>query len=261
MSATSPIRQMMRSMLRGALLLMIAAAAGGGLVVTVYDATAERILANERAALLANLNTLIPADQRDNDPLLDTIEVTSPNLLGSKDPLTAYRARRDGQPIAVILTVIAPNGYSGAIRLLVAVRSNGSLAGVRVIQHKETPGLGDKLELQKSDWILSFTGKSLDNPRRSGWAVRKDNGEFDQFTGATITPRAVVRAVYNALKFFQQEREKLLAALPDEDADNARNDVGTGSPGSTGSPGATHQTTPATPATPAAAPPAGPKHG
>ena len=254
-------------MLRGALLLMVAAVAGGGLVVTVYDATAERILANERAALLANLNTLIPADQRDNDPLLDTIQVRSPNLLGSKDPLTAYRARRRGQPIAVILTAVAPNGYSGAIRLLVAVRSNGVLAGVRVIQHKETPGLGDKLEVQKSDWIHGFVGKSLDNPRRSGWAVRKDNGEFDQFTGATITPRAVVRAVYNALKFFQQDREKLLAALPDEDADSARNDAGNSAPGSDGStsgslPGSPDGTTPGLlPAAPQTAHPAGPEHG
>lgn len=208
-------------MLRGALLLMLAAAAGGGLVATVHDATAERIQANERAALLASLNTLIPADQRDNDPLTDTIEVTSPNLLGSKTTLTAYRARRGEQPVAVILTAVAPNGYSGAIRLLVGVRTDGSLAGVRVIQHKETPGLGDKIEIAKSDWVLSFDGKSLGNPRRAGWAVRKDGGEFDQFTGATITPRAVVHAVYNALKFFRQERDKLLAAPPGEDTDSA----------------------------------------
>lgn len=211
-------------MLRGALLLMIAAAAGGGLVATVYDATSERILANERAALLASLNTLIPADQRDNDPLTDTIEVSSPNLLGSKKPLTVYRARRADQPVAVIITAVAPNGYSGAIRLLVAVRTDGTLAGVRVIQHKETPGLGDKIEVTKSDWIRSFDGKSLSNPRRSGWAVRKDGGQFDQFTGATITPRAVVRAVYNALKFFRQERERLLAAPPTKQSGSAPNE-------------------------------------
>jgi len=223
MGAKSQRQLMLQSMLRGALLLMIAAVAGGGLVATVYDATAERILANERAALLASLNTLIPAEQRDNDPLLDTLEVTSPNLLGSKTPLTVYRARLGDQPVAVILTAVAPNGYSGVIRLLVAVRSNGVLAGVRIIQHKETPGLGDKVEVAKSDWVLSFADRSLNNPRRAGWAVRKDGGEFDQFTGATITPRAVVRAVYNALKFFQQEREKLLAAPPVADADNALN--------------------------------------
>ena len=204
-------RRLLRSMLRGALLLVVAAVAGGGLVVTIHDVTAKRILANERAALLRNLNALIPAEQRDNDPLKDSIEVLSPHLLGYPKALPAYRARMGGQPVAIILTTIAPNGYSGNIKMLVAIKTNGTLAGVRVISHRETPGLGDKIEVAKHDWIHGFEGKSIGDPRASGWAVRKDGGQFDQFTGATITPRAVVQAVYKALKLFRERRDVLLA--------------------------------------------------
>jgi len=207
-------RRLFRSMLRGALLLMIAALAGGGLVASVHEATAERIEANERAALLSSLNALVPADHRDNDPLKDTIELIAPNYLGSPKPLTAYRARMGDKPVAVILTVVAPNGYSGGIKMLVAIHANGVLSGVRVINHRETPGLGDKIEIEKHNWIRSFNGKSIGNPPPSGWAVRKDGGQFDQFTGATITPRAVVRAVYNALRYFGNEKQRLLAPPP-----------------------------------------------
>jgi len=221
MSAKSAGKMLLRSMVRGALLLTIAAVVGGGLVATVHELTAERILVNERAALLSNLDALVPADRRDNNPLNDTMEVVSANFLGSNKPLTVYRARRKGRTVAIILTAIAPNGYSGAIKLLVGVNSDGSLAGVRVINHHETPGLGDKIELEKSHWILGFNGKSLHNPQRTGWAVRKDGGAFDQFTGATITPRAVVRAVYNALKFFHDHSKQLLAAPPAAAPDGA----------------------------------------
>ena len=203
-----------RSMLRGALLLVIAAFAGGGLVVTVHEATAERIKANERLALLRNIDALVPPDSRDNDPLQDSIQVLEPNLLGSDTPLTVYRARRENQPVAAILEAVAPDGYSGDIRLLIAIFSNGQLAGVRVLKHRETPGLGDKIEIEKSRWVLDFNGKSLTDPRKSRWKVRKDGGDFDQFTGATITPRAIVGAVARTLEFFEQDRDELLAPLP-----------------------------------------------
>lgn len=216
-------RELLRSMLRGAILLTLAALVGGGLVVGVYALTVDRIAANERAALLRSLDELIPPEQHDNDLLQDIIELDSPDLLGSTKPLSAYLARRQGQPVAVILTVIAPNGYSGAIKMLVAVRADGSLGGVRITSHKETPGLGDKIELAKDDWVLDFAGKSLGNPRESHWKVRKDGGDFDQFTGATITPRAVVRAVYNALKLFKNEQQKLFVRPADSDSEPASN--------------------------------------
>ena len=122
---------------------------------------------------------------------------------------TVYRARKDGAPVAAVFTSIAPNGYSGTIKLLVGVYYDGSLAGVRVINHKETPGLGDKINEKKTNWILKFKGLSLTNPVESQWAVKKDGGEFDQFTGATITPRAVVTAVKKSLQFFEQNRDEL----------------------------------------------------
>lgn len=204
--------ELLRSMLRGAILLTLAALLGGGLVTTTHTLTRDRIAANQRAALLRTLNDLVPPDAHDNDLLSDRIEIDSPDLLGSRQPLSAYRARLDGKATAIIMTVVAPNGYSGNIRMLVAIDTDGRLAGVRVVQHKETPGLGDKIDIDKSDWALSFNGKSLQNPPPPLWKVHKDGGLFDQFTGATITPRAVVQAVYNALRLFEEEGPKLLAA-------------------------------------------------
>ena len=106
---------------------------------------------------------------------------------------------------------MAPDGYSGNIHLLVAIKYDGTLAGVRVVNHKETPGLGDAVEAERSNWILGFTGKSLTNPGKKGWAVKRDGGQFDQFTGATITPRAVVKAVYKTLEYYQQHKTQLFS--------------------------------------------------
>jgi electron transport complex protein RnfG len=216
-------RDLLRSMLRGAILLTLTALIGGGLVVTVYSLTADRIAANEREALLRSLNELVPPELHDNDLLQDVIQVDAPDLLGSPTPLPAYLARTKGETTAIILTVVAPNGYSGGIKMLIAIRSDGSLAGVRIVQHKETPGLGDKIELSRSNWVRSFDGRSLGNPPEPRWKVRKDGGEFDQFTGATITPRAVVHAVYNALKLFREEKQEWLKPAPQkEDAADAK---------------------------------------
>jgi electron transport complex protein RnfG len=117
-----------------------------------------------------------------------------------------------GQPVAAIFTSVAPDGYSGNIKLLVGILHNGVLAGVRVISHKETPGLGDAIEADRSNWILSFNEKSLQNPPLKQWGVKKDGGFFDSFTGATITPRAVVNAVKNTLLYFQENREMIFSA-------------------------------------------------
>ncbi|HCE41269.1 MAG TPA: electron transport complex subunit RsxG, partial [Alcanivorax sp.] len=122
-------------------------------------------------------------------------------------------ARRDGAPGGAVLEATAPDGYGGAINLIVGVDMDGRVLGVRAVPpHNETPGLGDKIERRKSDWILSFNGKSLDNPAPDGWAVKKDGGRFDSFTGATITPRAVVTAVHRALRYFNAHRDDLFAA-------------------------------------------------
>lgn len=182
-----------------------------GLVAFTFTGTREIIAANERAALLSNLNALVPAERYDNRLDEDTLPIIDPESMGTDESVTVYRAYQHGEPVAVLAAPVAPDGYGGPIRLLIGVYADGTLAGVRVLSHKETPGLGDPIELGRSDWVLSFTGKSLNNPDSKGWAVKKDGGVFDQFTGATITPRAVVKAVRRFLEYFQQHREQLFA--------------------------------------------------
>jgi electron transport complex protein RnfG len=200
---------MVRHMLVSSLLLAAFTVAATGLVVVTHDATAERIERAEKAVLLQRLHTLVPPERHDNNLFADRIDVRDPALLGTGAPVTVYRARRGEEPVAAILTPVAPDGYSGDIRLLVAVNADGSLAGVRVIGHRETPGLGDKIEATRSDWITRFTGRSLADPEPARWRVRKDGGAFDQFAGATITPRAVVKAVYNTLRFVEKNRDTI----------------------------------------------------
>lgn len=201
-----------RHILITAAILLLFAVLGTGLVAFTYDNTHEIIEANERAALLENLHALVPPERHDNDLVKDTLQVREPIQLGTDEPVTVYRARKAGQPVAAILTPVAPDGYNGDIKLLVAINADGRLAGVRVTAHRETPGLGDGIEASRSDWVLKFTGRSLTDPDEKRWAVKKDGGAFDQFTGATITPRAVVKAVKKALIYFQQNRQTLFAA-------------------------------------------------
>lgn len=195
--------------IRVAAILTLFAILGSGLVTFTYQITAPHIAANERATLLRTLNALITQDQYDNDLFNDFIWLQNEDLLGTNQPVTLYRARKAEQPVAVLLTPVAPDGYNGAIRLLVGINYNGTLLGVRVISHQETPGLGDYIETRRSNWILDFKGRSLTNPNESGWRVKRDGGVFDQMTGATITPRAVVKAVYKTLLFYQQQRNAL----------------------------------------------------
>lgn len=180
----------------------------------INSATADKIQQNERIALLNQVNTLVARERYNNDPLQDQLTLPA-DTLNSAEPVTVYRARKDGQPVAAIYVTTTPNGYSGKIRMVVGVNADQSLAGVRVVAHKETPGLGDRIEVAKSDWILAFTGKSLQNPQLKGWAVKKDGGQFDQFTGATITARAVVNMVRSTL-LWSQDNQAILYGMPAE---------------------------------------------
>jgi electron transport complex protein RnfG len=202
---------LVETMKRTAIVLAVAAVFGSGLVALSFEITRERIAINERAILLRSLNVLVAPEQRDNDLYADSRQVQDETLLGTANPVTVYRARKNGQPVAAVLTPVAPDGYNGTIRLLVGIDYQGTLVGVRVVSHQETPGLGDKIEERRSPWILSFTGRSLDNPSEAGWNVKRDGGIFDQFTGATITPRAVVKAIRRTLLFYQQHREEIFA--------------------------------------------------
>ncbi len=202
-----------------ALLLGLFAVVGTGVVALTHTLTHERILANERAVLERALHAVMPPEAHDNDLLADRIEVLAPDLLGTADPVPVYRARRGGRPVGVVLTPVAPDGYNGRIRLIVGIYADGTVSGVRVLSHHETPGLGDAIEAEKSDWILGFTGRSLGDPPPERWRVRRDGGDFDQLTGATITPRAVVKAVRNTLIYFRNHRDELFAAPAVEEED------------------------------------------
>ena len=195
----------------GVALLPVVAIAAFGLVALVHEATRDDIATAAQARRLARFQEVLQGQTFDNDLLADVVPVRDAELLGTPDPLQAYRARRDGRAVAVVLEAVAPNGYSGPIRLLVGIAPDGRVLGVRVLEHRETPGLGDAIESSRSRWIDRFAGRSLRNPAPAGWRVRKDGGAFDQFTGATITPRAVVGAVANALRYFERHRHELLA--------------------------------------------------
>ena len=198
-----------RQILLSGVFLWLFAVAGTTLVALTEYSSRDAIVENERQALLRNLYALLPADRLDNDIATDTRELPASTLLGTVGVSTAYRARLAGEPVAIVFNSVAPNGYNGKIHLLVAVFVDGNLAGVRVVKHAETPGLGDAVEVRKSSWIKSFDGKSLTNPEARGWQVKRDGGQFDQFTGATITPRAVVAAVRNTLQYYQRNADMI----------------------------------------------------
>jgi electron transport complex protein RnfG len=200
---------LIKHMITTGILLGLFAIAGTTLVGLTQEGTKERIAEAEREALLHSLNAVVDPGRYDNDIFSDTIEVSSLTYLGSTHPVTIYRARQAGKPVAVMFATTAPNGYSGPIRLMIGINADGTLTGVRVINHRETPGLGDDIEIERSNWILGFNGKSLSNPGLRGWRVKRDGGEFDQFTGATITPRAVVEAVHNSLLYFSEQHDEL----------------------------------------------------
>ncbi len=206
----SVLPEISRSMLKNAAVLGLFAIATVGVVAAIQQGTAPRIAAAEREAQVQALAQILPAGSYDNH-LLDNSRLVQDELLGNKNPAPAYLATLGGQPSAVILQVTAPDGYSGSIKLLVGILADGRLAGVRALHHRETPGLGDKIDLAKSRWILGFDDKSLSQPDEAGWAVKKDGGQFDQFAGATITPRAVVKAVHKALQYFDKHKAELLA--------------------------------------------------
>ncbi|MCB1776242.1 MAG: electron transport complex subunit RsxG [Candidatus Competibacteraceae bacterium] len=195
-----------------ALILTGFAMIGTGLVAITYRGTKDIIAETQRATLEASLNALVPANRYDNRVTEDRIEVVAPEWLGTDQPVAVYRARQAGQPVALFATPTAPDGYAGPIQLLIGVYVDGTLAGVRVLEHKETPGLGDGIEARRSPWILTFAGKSLTNPHEKQWKVKRDNGAFDQLTGATITPRAVVKAVHKFLEYVRDHQEKLFAS-------------------------------------------------
>jgi electron transport complex protein RnfG len=196
---------------RAAAQLALAALFAAALLAGTWLLTRDRIDAADREARRDALALVLPAAVHDNDPDADAVQVRAPAWLGH-EVATVRRARRDGAATALVLDARAPDGYAGAIDLLVAVDGAGRVLGVRVTAHQETPGLGDDIEASRSDWIDGFRGRSLGDPAAGRWRVRRDGGDFDQFAGATVTPRAVVAAVARALAFVARHGDALRAA-------------------------------------------------
>jgi electron transport complex protein RnfG len=194
---------------KNGLFLAVFAALTTGVIAGTNLLTKDRIAEQIRAAKERALLQIVPRERHDNNMLDSSVTLPDADKLNIDEGSQGFLARKDGKTVAIILPTTAPDGYSGDIDVLVGINIDGSVAGVRVVQHEETPGLGDKVDIKKSDWILSFNGKSLKAPLPELWAVKKDKGVFDQFTGATITPRAVTGAVYRSLRYIE-DRPQLL---------------------------------------------------
>lgn len=207
--------QVLKAMLMSAALLGLFGVIGTAMVTLVNDLTQQQIQANIQQKLLHSLHTVIPHQVHDNDLLATTIKVPYDPLLGNKGQTTIYQAKTQQKPSALAFSVTAPDGYSGQIRILIGIFFNGEISAVRIVTHKETPGLGDKIEYRKTHWLDNFQAKSLLKPIIGQWKVKKDGGEFDQFTGATITPRAVVKATYKALLYYKKNKQKLFLTQED----------------------------------------------
>lgn len=201
---------MLNAIKKNGLVLAIFACASTGLVAVTHYLTKDQIKQQEQAQLLSVLNQVIPHDLHDNE-LFSACTLVQAEELGTEQAMPAYIAKLNGEPSAIAIEAIAPDGYNGAIKVIVGMKIDGTILGTRVLSHQETPGLGDKIDLRVSDWILSFSGKQVTDSNLDRWKVRKDGGDFDQFTGATITPRAVVKSVKKAVQYVNQNNQALLA--------------------------------------------------
>lgn len=193
-------------------------AVGTALVLGItFTATREPIAESQRLAEEKALLAVIGDQPYDNDLINDQIQLSPDMAAQLNTEANARVIRNNGTILGFILPAVAPDGYSGNIGMLVGMDTQGNLLGVRVVEHRETPGLGDKVDTQKSDWILQFTGLSLENPDENQWFVRKDGGQFDAFTGATITPRAVVNMIKTTLVNFRDNTDELIKLANDSE--------------------------------------------
>lgn len=201
------------SITKNSLLLAAFALVTTALLALTAEFTKERIAKAEREAQQKALFEIVPRDRHNNDILSEIIEIPKDAWAGLnlKDGGNIHIARHTDNTVAVIIPAVAPDGYSGDIHMIVGINADGTIAGVRILDHHETPGLGDKIELKKAQWILDFNGKSLQSPTPAQWKVKKDGGNFDQFAGATITPRAVVNQVRKVLVYVDTHRDELFS--------------------------------------------------
>lgn len=203
------MKRLTKSTLRTALNLLFFTVIGTAILAFTFNITYERIAQSEETAKLKLINQVAPQTLYDNDLVKDTVTLPASTQLGTEQETIAYRGRLKGQPSIIVVEAIAPDGYSGKIGMIVAINYNGSVSGVRVVTHKETPGLGDYIEHAKNSWISLFSGASHQRYHEDDWKVKKDGGQIDYMAGATITPRAVTKAVHKALHYFEENRANL----------------------------------------------------
>ena len=204
-----------KAAVRTALNMLFFAVIGTAILAATFSLTHVLIAQSEESAKLILINQVAPVSLYDNDLIKDTQVVSADAQLGTEEDTVVYRGRLLGKPSVVVLQTVAPDGYSGKINMIVAITYNGSVSGVRVVSHKETPGLGDYIDIAKNKWISLFTGTSHERYKEDDWKVKKDGGQFDYMAGATITPRAVVKAVHKTVHYFENNRDKLFEQAAD----------------------------------------------
>ncbi|MDQ7050456.1 MAG: electron transport complex subunit RsxG [Enterobacterales bacterium] len=193
---------------RNGLILALFAFLSTGLIAITHQLTKQKIALAVEHNMISQLSQIVPQGLYDNEVYQDCIKIRSLSLLGSNRFQKAYRLRKHRKDVALLLTAVAPDGYSGPIEFSMAISKTGQIMGLNIISHRETPGLGDKIERRKGNWLDQFNGLAIKN-KKQNWGVKKDGGQFDALTGATITPRAMVKAAYNALLFYQQHQQQL----------------------------------------------------
>lgn len=206
----------MSSIVKGGVTLALIAALCTALVALTYTATAERIEANEQAWLERSLQPALSGLFFDSGVTESMITIPPPHDLPGSEAAIVYRVYAEDAPVAALFVVSARDGYAGPIRLLVGVDVSGSVTGVHVLEHRETPGLGDRVESDKSNWVQQFDGRSLIDPAANGWAIKRDGGQFDQLTGASVTPRAIIKAIRDTLLYFGAHREEIFSTQQEE---------------------------------------------
>ena len=209
----------MSAVLKSGVTLAAIGAVCAALVAITYSLTSERIAANEQAWLEKSLEPALAGLTFEGSVSESMLVVRTPHDLPGPDDVIIYRVYADDQPVAALFTVTARDGYAGAIRVLIGIEYDGTITGIRILEHRETPGLGDKIVSSRSDWVYQFDGRSLGDPRLEEWAIKRDGGEFDQLTGASVTPRAVIKVTKETLIYFAERRDEIFSAATTEDTE------------------------------------------
>lgn len=207
----------MSAVLKSGVTLAVIAAVCAALVAITYSFTSERIAVNEKAWLEKSLEPALAGLTFEGSVSGSMLVVRTPHDLPGPDDVIIYRVYADDLPVAALFAVTARDGYAGAIRVLIGIEYDGTVTGIRILEHRETPGLGDKIVASRSDWVFQFDGRSLDDPPLAQWSIRRDGGEFDQLTGASVTPRAVIKVTKETLIYFAAHRDEIFSAPATED--------------------------------------------